>query len=275
MTVDTTHGHDVCELTLPATRDGSTMYELIRHFTENVRKTGEEPFGKTLWLLRQQYPQVWSETLEAHGGWSLYSDRMVIDRLNSLSNSLVNKVEELRTIDYDEIISRIPVEQVDMDKLLRKYTALLVDVYGKDKTLDLLKDIVQNPEERKQVVEESQNRPMVMMNKYNGQVEMGMSDLFEDMGWLDNPNYLDITGRLTDIHIYRSVRPDDPHRIRCKVDGVQQVSVLLTPAQDRYWQGARLHDMCVQARYKLAGETFSSLLLGKEQQQQRSEGFKR
>lgn len=188
-------------------------------------------------------------------------------------NSMKEKTAEGCSL--DSLLDEVPVEKVDMNKLLRKYVSLLVQTFGEKEAADRLKEIIGDAEERQQIIDEAQNRKMVLLNSRTGVVEMGLPHELKKMGLLDNPGFTDITGRLSEIHIYRSVNPDDPHRLRCKVDGVQQMSVSLTPAQDRYWQGARLHDMTERARYVIAGETYADLLMGKEQQIETSNSVRR
>lgn len=190
-----------------------------------------------------------------------------MDTLNHLTD------KELRP---QKDIEQYLQENADMNRLLRKYISLLKKNFGEEDAMQKLQEILQSSDQdikAEQKNEKSLPERIVLLNRVTGYVEVGTSD---ELGHLvDRPNFIDITNRLSDIFIYRSINPDDPHRLRCKVDGIQQTSVLLTPAQERYWQGARLHDMTERARYKLAGEIYASLLLGRNLQQERSKGMKR
>ena len=175
----------------------------------------------------------------------------------------------------DILLNELPVEKVDMNELLRKYVSLLIMSYGEDVATEKLKGLIDDEEERQMIMDEARSRKMVLLNNRTGYIEIGLSHELKEMGLFENPDYTDITDRLTEIHIYRSVNPEDPHRLRCKIDGVQQMSVMLTPAQDRYWQGANLHEMTEQARYKLAAETYADLLTGKDREIDNSNTIKR
>ena len=188
-------------------------------------------------------------------------------------NSMKEKTAEGSSL--DSLLDEVPVEKVDMNKLLRKYVSLLVQTFGEKEAAERLKDIMVDAEERQQIIDEAQNRNRVLLNSQTGVVEIGLPHELKKMGVLDNPGFTDITGRLSEIHIYRSVNPDDPHRLRCKVDGIQQMSVSLTPAQDRFWQGSRLYDRTERARYVIAAEIYTGLLMGKEQQIETSNTVRR
>lgn len=190
-----------------------------------------------------------------------------------MHNNYSHEKNDISKVQIDELLKNIPVDEVDIKRLLQKYTSLLVEVFGMDEAKARLEDILTEPQKEQLTAESPLPRRMVLLNTNTGFVEVGMSNEWGHLA--DLPHYMDITGRLSDIYVYRSVNPDDPHKLRCKVDGVQQMSVMLSPAQDRYWQGARLHDMCDFARYKLAGEIFADLLLGRNQQNERSPSMKR
>lgn len=188
-------------------------------------------------------------------------------------NSMKEKTADDNSL--DSLLNEVPVEKVDMKMLLRKYVSLLVQTFGEKEATERLKEIIGDADERQQTIDEAQSRKMLLLNSRTGVVEMGLPHELQKMGLLDNPGFTDITGRLTEIHIYRSVSPDDPHRLRCKVDGVQQMSVQLTPAQEHYWQGARLHDLTELARNVIAAETYADLLMGKGRQIETSNSVRR
>ena len=158
-------------------------------------------------------------------------------------------------------------------KILHKTLGVLVGTVGKQKAAEILDEILNKAQANLLQNDGPLPDRMVLLDTRTGRVEVG-----HKCGWghlADRPHFVDITRRLADINIYRSIHPDDPHRLRCKVDGVQQTSVLLSPTQESYWQGARLHDMCDFARYKLAGEIYADLLLGRNQQNELTGGMKR
>jgi len=89
------------------------------------------------------------------------------------------------------------------------------------------------------------------------------------------PHMIDVTGRISDITVFRSMKADEPHRLRCKVDGVQQTSVTLTDAQERYWQKSIQYDMKDLAKQRLAAECFSKQLCENTLKQQQDSGMKK
>ena len=161
----------------------------------------------------------------------------------------------------------------DEVKILHKTLGVLIGTVGKQKAAEILDEILNKAQANLQQNDCPLPDLMVLLDTRTGQVEVGTSDEWGHLA--DRPHFVDITRRLSDICIYRSINPDDPHRLRCKVDGVQQTSVPLSQAQERYWQGARLHGMCDFARYKLAGEIYADLLLGRSQQNELNGGMKR
>ena len=179
---------------------------------------------------------------------------------------------DISKVQTDELLKDISVNDVDVNILLHKYASLLVESFGKDEAKARLEDILKD-HQKEQTMDSHLPQRMVLLNTNTGFVEVGMSNEWGHLA--DLPHYMDITGRMSDIYVYRNVNPDDPHKLRCKVDGVQQMSVQLTSAQDRYWLGTRLYDMCDFARYKLAGEIFADLLMGRVQQNERSGSMKR
>ena len=104
------------------------------------------------------------------------------------------------------------------------FTALgvLVGTVGKQKAAEILDEILNKAQANLQQNDCPLPDRMVLLDTRTGRVEVG-----HQCGWghlADRPHFVDITRRLSDINIYRSIHPDDPHRLRCKVDGVQQMA---------------------------------------------------
>ena len=68
------------------------------------------------------------------------------------------------------------------------------------------------------------------------------------------------TSRISSIYIYKDSQ-SDRHRLRCKIDGEQCISVLLNKQQDMYWEGAKMHNLKEAGKILLACEVHAETLL--------------
>lgn len=265
------YGQKMIQFTLPATRDGSSRQTIEDEFRMKVKDLTDEQF---LNKLISQYPQQYQEILAAHGGCAIYNDDMIRNRLNYLTAILVKQVQELiavkETVNEEDTL----LEKVDKEKLFNKYINLVEQVFGKEKAEEEKMRLMAGVDEPLtiQIQLEEEQKQRILMDTRNGQVKVKMKDAAEVQ--MKFPHIIDVTGRISDITVFRSMKADEPHRLRCKVDGVQQTSVSLTDAQERYWQKSVQYDMKNLAKQRLAAECFSKLLCGNPIKQQQDSGMK-
>lgn len=266
------YGQKMIQFTLPATRDGSSRQTIEEEFRMKVRGLSDE---LVLNKLISQYPKQFQEILAAHGGCAIYNDDMIRNRLNYLTAILVKQVQELVAVKDTVNEEDTLLEKVDKEKLFNKYISLVEQVFGKEKAKEEKTRLMAGVDEPLtiQVQMEEEQRQRILMDTRNGHVKVKMNDVAQVL--MKFPHMIDVTGRITDITVFRSMKADEPHRLRCKVDGVQQTSVTLTDAQERYWQKSIQYDMKDLAKQRLAAECFSKQLCENTLKQQQDSGMKK
>ena len=160
----------------------------------------------------------------------------------------------------------LKLQKVDIKALFNKYISLVEKVWGKERAKEIRNQILEGKDISLLTEEPSarQEEYKVLIDLRDGKVLLKENK--DAMRLLECSYIKDAGKRLSDIFIFRGKTSDAPHRVRCKVDGVQQMSVELNSFQEQYWQGERLQEMKNLAKVKLAAECFSRLLCRQDRQ---------
>lgn len=169
----------------------------------------------------------------------------------------------------------ILTDNVDIVKLFNKYISLVKEVYGQKEAEKTKQRILSGEDVElcngQEVSNEFEYR--VLIDKRDGIVETVGAEAAKE--FLKRPHIIDAGERISDIFIYPDKNRDMPHRLRCKVDGIQQTSIQLTPPQERYWQDACSYDMKELAKIRLAADCFCQMICFNTLEQSQDRSFKR
>lgn len=272
-------------LTLPATRDGSTQKEVVNDFLNRLRQTGAmRPNGYIEQIeLINQNPDLYSQVVEEHGGWTIFSDEMIKSRLNNLTYQLVNNAQQILNPPIEIQQAADDEEKVDMGRLFAKYISLVEQVHGKEKAEEIVHEILGKTAELEHqlisgntIQNEQYPDKVVLLDTQTSRVDVYDYASARYNGELNNPRYINVSDRITEVNVYRASNANEKYRLRCKVDGEQQMSIPLSDNQNEYWRAMlnlekqnRDH-----AKLRLVGELYADKLIQADLGQNETQGRK-
>ena len=285
MEINTYGNRAMAILTLPATRDGSTQKEVLNDFLNRLQQAGAmRPNGHIEQIeLINQNPDLYRQVVEEHGGWAIFSDEMIKSRLNNLTYQLVNNAQQILNPPIEIQQAADDEEKVDMNRLFAKYISLVEQVHGKEKAEEIVHEILGRTTELEHqlikgntIQNEQYFDKVVLLDTQTSRVDVYDYASAKYNGELNDSRYINVSDRITEVNVYRVSNANEKYRLRCKVDGEQQMSIPLSDNQNEYWR-AMLNlekQNRDQAKLRLAGELYADKLIQADLGQNETQGRK-
>ena len=153
-----------------------------------------------------------------------------------------------------------------MERLFNKYLSLVKQTFGEE-AAERIRTSVNNA-----ILEEQSKRRTVWLDKRSGKctVGKGSDHLFDD-------DFMEVSHRVSEVFVFMNKDRRDGCRLRCKVDGVQQMSVNLGKERSAVWVDALGQSSEERALVKmlLAGEVYADTLSRPVAVEEQNKGIKR
>lgn len=232
------------EFRFPATRDGSSMNELMEHFAMKhgcSRHAAEE--------MAVLEPDKFMEVVNEHGGYTVYTDEMLKTRLEELTNSLVNQVEKVINADNSMSMNTF-LNSIHASQLFRELVSLTAKELGEEKTFEMVRAAKENMQKQKM---------HVFLEKDSGILNILKSEDAMKAGVAEGEKYLDLANHVSDVHLYNS--PEGKLMMRCKIDGEQQMGRFVSDGQAEMWYKHQNKDWNYLPKLVIAGRIHADMII--------------